>query len=617
MKRLLVLVLLVSSVALNAETVVEGPVMVVTPYRSAGLDRDTPAAVSVYGVHDLDLAGRYSIVPVLEASPGVDLQGGGVPGSAVKLNLRGLAPGFQTKRVLVLVDGRRLNEQYQGNAELMTLDMSPIERAELVRGPASAAYGSAAQAGVLQLFTRQGKGDPRTRLRLLGGDHGTLQIVAERGESLGRFDYYFTAGYVQTDGYLKNSQGEDQDWAAQQYSLNSGIMLGDSAELRFLTGYYDGEGADDNSDRELTKDYQQLVYQYAPLSERYALMIQGYRLGEENLYGWYNRPAGVYDQETLAAEIQFEWTAGDMHKLTTGFEVRREGVDIKEVQGNVDEATVVTSGYIQDWIQLGEVWSLIAGVRYDYHEDFDSAWSPRVGLLRRLSDWGEVYATYNQAHRAPALSDRFVNVEFNGLQFIGNPDLNPETLRAWELGGRTRLSQLEGGVALFYNDLEDSFDFVFQPSDGTFRNENATETETYGAEIWAEYEVGEHVAIKLGYTYVDGEYVEYPAQAGVSGNRPAYLAQHLGYFGVTVMDWLLGRHQAVVQYTGERYGDAQNSPERRLDDYIKVDWHSRLAIGENLALNLNIRNLFDEQYQTFPEYDEPGRTVLAGIETAW
>ena len=52
----------------------------------------------------------------------------------------------------------------------------------------------------------------------------------------------------------------------------------------------------------------------------------------------------------------------------------------------------------------------------------------------------------------------------------------------------------------------------------------------------------------------------------------------------------------------------------RLDDYLVVDWHSRYQVHERAALTLNVDNIFDTDYRDFPGFDQPGITVLGGVE---
>ncbi len=82
--------------------------------------------------------------------------------------------GAKSERVLVLLDGVRLNSAYRGTVDLSTLPIRTVERIEVVRGGGAARYGSAAVGGVISITTRRGEAEPGIDASGFGGDMGTL-----------------------------------------------------------------------------------------------------------------------------------------------------------------------------------------------------------------------------------------------------------------------------------------------------------------------------------------------------------------------------------------------------------------------------------------------------------
>lgn len=589
--------------------------VVVTATRTDTVVRDIPASVDLLPRERIESATPIAVDEVFKGMGGVDLQGSGLPGSAIKLSMRGLTTGYQSKRVLVMLDGRRLNDPYQGNAEFGLLPADSIERIEVVRGPGSALYGSGAMGGVVNIITRRGTENPFTRLRVAGGSHDTRYGRVSHGWKKGLLDYFVSGSYVTTDGYAKTRNGADRDWEAANVVANAGLQLGEDAQLRIFAGYYDGEGTDENSDREVEKDYVHGLYTLQWGSNKDAvLQVRAYRNGEDNIYDWVFPGRGVYDQETLGAEIIQSFWLGEAQQVTLGVEGRRESVDIDEVSGPIDESSSLVAGLVQDQVHLGDRFRVTAGLRADRDGDFGTEWSPRVGVLWQACDAAEVYASVNQAHRAPSLSDRFVRTEFNGMLFVGNPDLQPETLTAYEAGVRFRCKErVSVEAAAFFNAMDDSFDFVLD-ADGTFRNRNVTESETYGAEVSLRCRLWDKAEAFANYSHTEGEYVDFPAISGVDGNDIAYLAKNKAAAGMEFVCPLGATHAASCRYTDDRFGDAQNTAENRMDDHVVFDWRSRVPVGDQLVLTLNVDNIFDRGYQEFPGLDQPGRIVMVGAE---
>src|SRR5687768_11044542 len=115
-----------------------------------------PVAVTVVTGESLRARGITHVADALRDVPGVALAQAGSAGAQTAVFLR----GGESKYVKVLVDGVPVNEA-GGAFDFGTLTTHNVDRIEVVRGPASVLYGSDAVTGVVQIFTRRGKGRPQ------------------------------------------------------------------------------------------------------------------------------------------------------------------------------------------------------------------------------------------------------------------------------------------------------------------------------------------------------------------------------------------------------------------------------------------------------------------------
>jgi outer membrane receptor protein involved in Fe transport len=316
----------------------------------------------------------------------------------------------------------------------------------------------------------------------------------------------------------------------------------------------------------------------------------------------------------LGSVLQQSFWLGDRQHINAGCESIQQSVEVDEVYNSFNKRSSAVGAFVADELHLGNAWQVNAGLRDDYSPDYDHALSPRLGLLWQPVTNLECFASYNQAHRAPSLADRYVKVEFNGMLFEGNPDLKPEKLTAYEAGLRWRpLTGLSAAVTGFHNELRDAFDYMLD-SDGIFRNHNVTRERSYGLESSLRYQVTPALAAFLNYTRTEGEYEAFPSDPTVEGNRLAYLARDKAGFGVEcALPWAVAT-QLRGRYTGARHGDAQNSAANRLDDYFVLDWHLRWPLYKGIIFTLNVNNLLNEDYEDFPRQKQPDRSFLAGVE---
>lgn len=145
---------------------------VVSATRSEGTVRNAPAVVSVMTFEQARRSGARTLVDVLRLMPGIEVSIDSLGLPRVAVRGRRSAP-----QLLVLVDGLRLNDVYDG-AALVDFPIGMIERVEMIRGPGSALYGTNAFAGVVNVITRDGAaGAPnssrRGRAALWGGSYAT------------------------------------------------------------------------------------------------------------------------------------------------------------------------------------------------------------------------------------------------------------------------------------------------------------------------------------------------------------------------------------------------------------------------------------------------------------
>ena len=159
------------SAAAQEEETPELEVIVVTATRAERDLLDTPGSATVIDREALQEEGGADIGDVVHETEGVDVLRYGGPGSSTTAHLRGTY-GVHT---LVLVDGRTQNAPSRGSADLSGLSPAFVEQIEIVRGPASALYGTGAVGGVLQVFTRDIPEEPINEAYVSLGSFGSVR----------------------------------------------------------------------------------------------------------------------------------------------------------------------------------------------------------------------------------------------------------------------------------------------------------------------------------------------------------------------------------------------------------------------------------------------------------
>ncbi|MCX7590641.1 MAG: TonB-dependent receptor, partial [Kiritimatiellae bacterium] len=284
-----------------------------------------------------------------------------------------------------------------------------------------------------------------------------------------------------------------------------------------------------------------------------------------------------------------------------------------EVLARYDEASSVFSVFGEDEMFFSDSVRLTVGLRGEYEPAYGIALGSRAGLLLRPRGDTRIFAAVARTCRTPALSDRYIKVVYNNFVFEGNPDLEPEYLTSYEVGVRTRPTErVEFDVSLFYNDLDDAFDFMLDP-DGIFRVRNVNRMNTYGLEGEVRVGLGAGISALVNYSRTEGRYLDFPANPEVEGNRIENLARDKAATGL-LFSGKRASHSLTARFVGDRFGDTRNSEENRMGDYVVFDWRSRIRLREPVRLTLRVDNLFNRSYREFPGTEQPGIWALVGME---
>ncbi len=113
--------------------------------------RELPASLSVVRSADYQKQSAITLSNVLNSEPGINMGGDGV--WATNVNIRGLGE----ERMVILIDGNRVETATDLTASLSMIDINDIERVEVIKGAQSSLYGSGAVGGIVNIITKEGR----------------------------------------------------------------------------------------------------------------------------------------------------------------------------------------------------------------------------------------------------------------------------------------------------------------------------------------------------------------------------------------------------------------------------------------------------------------------------
>ncbi len=588
------------------------PDLIVTSTRTASQASGAAGSVTVVDAATLTARQSPTADDALRGLAGVSVVGDGRYGEEVRINLRGLNSGFSTQRTLVLMDGRPLTDEYLGHADLGQYPLDAIERIEVGRGALSAAWGSNALGGVVNLRARRGSPTPRTTLTAEGGSFGTWRGALSHGRQWGRVDAFASAGASTTDGYRRTSAGQAVDWDGRNALLNVGYQ-GARVSLRSLSTGFIGKGTDELFDRDITRLAEDLSLRLAHGRAAATTEVRGYLTHLDQDLAWHGAPTVGYRQTGVGGYVAHTRVIGQRHQVLAGADLRRNAARVSEFAGVVDRNETIAAAFLQDEITLGRA-GLLLGVRADRGGTGDRALTYRAGAHYDLDARTRLRGGIARAVRAPTLSDRYLPpTPFGPVIFVGNPDLEPETAVSVEAGvvrqfGRGTTLEITG----YYIRSDGFWDFLADTG-AVFRAANITEVPVYGVEVSGRATLRPGLVAEGSYTFTDASYERFTGNPAVEGN---YVDDNVKHAASLTLTWTPsgGSTLWVSGFrSGHRYTDPENTSAGLLPGYTLLSAGASVQVGGGLDLRVRADNLLDRRYRTRPEYRQAGRAVFAGL----
>lgn len=633
--RLAIVPLIAASLAAQQTDTVRVAPVVVTATRTPLDAASSPATVSVITGDQLRLRGVTSVADALETLPGITITRSGSFGSATSLFLR----GGESKYVKVLVDGVPVNDP-GGSIDLSTITTDNVERIEIVRGPASVLYGADAVTGVVQIFTRRGRGPAHTILSARGGSYGSSDEDGTVLGALGSGDFSLALARHDTRGIYRVNSADHNT----VFSGGAHVALDARTDLRVSLRYTDGlfryptNGAGDVVDTNAHQTQDRTVLS-AELSRFFTPRVDGRLLltSEETTGGTDDQPddstsAGFESLDHIRRRGVDARTdiALPATTLTLGAQLEQEDqrTESQSVFGSFNSTSIFhaarrnRAAYAQALANLPDSLVLTAGTRLDDNERFG-----KFGTYRLGGSWSPVAGTRVRASVATAFREPTFFENFATGYVTGNPDLTPERAATWEAGITQSLlgDRLTLGVTQFNQRFRNMIDYTGSTDACGASYCNVARARSNGREFEAHVAATRHLAFDANLTHLETKVLT-PGFDTTSGGlykpneqlirRPATSWNLGGSFTSR-----RGNVDVRVMHVGERSDrDFRPYPAVPVTDpaYTRTDLGADLPLGpfapqlRDAALTLHVENLFDVNYQSVFNFLSPRRTVLAG-----
>ncbi len=511
--------------------------------------REAPATATVITADEIHKMGIRTLHEVLRRVANFDINIS--PYGKYQIEIRGMMhPG--NNKIRFMVDGFTVQDELTQSASWIfdSISLHNVKRIEVIRGPASALYGTSAFAGIINIITQDGNDIDGTIGSIGYGSFNTKTANILTGGQAGEVEYALSIESDSTEGdqlyVAKDKAGNSGDTNYWKKQLDLSAKLNyqgwrlNSRYLEKQRSAYIGmhHEVNDKSDMRLAQYFVELRHKKA-IRKHLNLSSTLYynKVDEFNQY-WYQPSTNIYlndraKMEAYGAELQFDYRLNSNHLLTLGgdieyrtlydaeFYISYTGpsgsmVDITETNNWIDDTKTernIWALYIQDIWQASNNLEFTLGLRHDDYSDFGSSLSPKLAAVWKLSERWDLKALYGHGFKAPSFSNLYLQAAVQK----GDPNLKAETTDSYEVSLSHKMAR---GHAIRLTYFKVYHDDRIEPDITGTQTANTEGTLTDGIELELKKFIRGGHAIYANYTYQNARFQKsHDRLAGISDQK--------------------------------------------------------------------------------------------------
>jgi vitamin B12 transporter len=619
---------------------------VYSPFRREGTVKDSTRPVYVITGEEIEAQGARTVREALKFLPGI------LPDGTVGTEVNALSGQFirgsNSAQVLILLDGRPINELGSGGFDLSEFTTNIVKRIEVLPGGGSTLYGSDAIGGVINIITRRPTEKVTTQAGVNFGAYGLNQQTINTSGKIGYVgwvvgynrtqaenNYPFSIPEANFEGTRKNN-----DVLYNNFNVKLEANVGKRDTLTLSTLYLGkdqgvpggvpipeplyGQGYFNSltdSDRKYTDQVLTDLNWNSKLGSGNDSLLTARVYADflNTRFDSRNSSQARYDnrQASYGLQAQHSWKFANNQTLVYGFDYRNVSATNSTFDFSVNTKTVtyddsISQGALFTRYEINFTPSFTAnlGLRQDFSSLTNGSFtSPSVGAKFALTNSTTLRANYIKNFRAPNL----FNLYANGGTYVGNPNLRPEKGDSYDIGIDQKLGNF-GLLRLTYfnNTILDLIAYNFAVPVATY--ENIGKVRTTGIEAVLNLQLAKNVYAFVGYTANDPQILK--------STNSAEVDKELRFAGADSLNAGLsyetreGLYAGILMHSLGAY-PINNTNTESLPGYTTFDFKMRVPLSDNLTLTGSVDNLFDQRYQLFPGYPDGGRVFQVGLNSTF
>lgn len=434
--------------------------VVVTGTRTPKFLKDTPIQTRVINAKELARLDATNVQDLLQQElPGVEFSY--AMNQQTHLNFS----GFGGQGVLFLVDGERLAGETMDDVDFTRLNMDNVERIEIVKGAASALYGSNATGGVINIITKRNRQPWTLNVNARYAKHNEQRYGATWGLNSKHWNNMLSAHFNRMDNYDVHSAANPVTriistvYGDKTVNLKEQLTWSPASNFSLTgrAGYFFRETVRSADQPERYRDFSGGLRMNWQISD--ADDLQASYAFDQYDKSDYLRITRLdirdYSNVQNSFRLLYNHTFGGGDVLTVGSDLLHDYLYNTNLEGEIRKQDSWDLFAQYDW-RLNDQWELVGALRYDYFSDGkDSHLTPKLNVcykpLRNLA----IRAGYGMGFRAPTLKEKYYNFDMSGIWIVeGNEHLKSEVSHNFNLSAEYTKGHYNYTASIYYNKVK-------------------------------------------------------------------------------------------------------------------------------------------------------------------
>ena len=583
---------------------------------------------------------------LLKYAVGVDVRQRGVEGMQTDISMR----GGTCDQIAVLLNGVSISDPQTGhNAADFPVELSEIERIEILEGPAARTYGTTSLLGAINIVTRK-HATTGASARLEAGSHGLFSVGATGNHTQGSLRNQLSASYIRSDGYTQSRAGTpNTDFSGIKLFYQGSYERPDYA-LRWHSGL-------------TVKDFGSNTFYSARFDDQFEHTLKSYTAIQAETFGrvhlkpslYWNHgndrfelfrgkpesyPYNYHRTNVLGANLG-GWFESSWGKTAFGAEVRNEDIISTNLGEPLDQPVPVSGTDVNYTVGLNRTdisiylehnvilpgFTFSAGVTAARNTGNSEGFKlyPGADASFRISDSWKLYASYNSSLRMPTFTDLYYSV--GGHQ--ADKNLKAEKMQAVEGGVKYLRPGIRAIATVYYHHGTDLIDWIKDLSvpDAPWTSVNHAEVNALGEELTLRLEfpllLGDEAfflrELNLCYAHISQD------KAQISGYESYYTLEYLrNKFVIQASSAIWKSLNINVSYRFHDRVGSYRIYEDGVDTGTSVNYQPYALVDAKLSWDapqyriwISAENLLNTTYVDHGNVPQPGLWLKLGLSYRW